>query len=272
MESVGVGVKLYLAGGVNGLYIAGDMSIIKNDQSVNEGIGRVNLLESFYYIRDWQYPMISRCKSFMLDSGAFSFLQSKKGANWVEYVDRFADFVVEHNIHLFFELDIDPIIGYKQVIALRNRLEARTGRQCIPVWHKSRGKQAFVDMCRDYEYVSIGGIVTREITRREYKVFNPLCDIAHEHGAKIHGLGFTNTDLATYHFDSVDSTGWIYGNRSGFLFQFDGSIMTKIHRPAGHRLKAREVAVHNFWEWVKMGEYLETNVYLAGQSSRRFVL
>lgn len=288
-------MKCYLAGGVNGklgrwfwvdrmgedrmdLHLVGnDGYVLKNQQYLLE---RVNLLESFYYIKEWQIPLIHKVKSFMLDSGAFSFMQNPKSMpKWDEYVERYGNFIKDNHIGLFYELDIDSIIGYKDTIRLRDRLESITGKQCIPVWHKSRGKQAFIDMCRDYDYVSIGGIVSGEIARCEYKIFNPLCDIAHDHGAKIHGLGFTNTDLATYKFDSVDSTAWIYGNRGGYLYHFTGSTITKINCPQGHRLKSREVAIHNFWEWVKYGEFLESigsnpsaRIHQAGAASREYVL
>ena len=276
-------MKLYLAGGLNGnlgrWFWNDDMNV---SCAVNKGyirceivsgISRVNLLESFYYIREWQYPMIGRCKSFMLDSGAFSFMQNTKSVtDWNAYIDRYADFVRDNGVELFFELDIDSIVGYGGVLKLRDRLERRAGKRCIPVWHKSRGTQNYIDMCKEFDYVAIGGIVSGEIKRNEYKSFNPLCDIAHNHNARVHGLGFTVSDLSGYRFDSADSTAWIYGNRGGYLYKYDGIKMTKINKPLGTKLAAREAAIHNFWEWVRYGEHLSTDIHMAGSCGRRYIL
>lgn len=37
------------------------------------------ILESFFYFKEWQVPLIKTCKMFLLDSGAFTFMNSDKG-------------------------------------------------------------------------------------------------------------------------------------------------------------------------------------------------
>lgn len=260
------------------LYIAGDNGYAKGEENINQlnnenKLKRINILESFFYIQEWQKPLIKQCKSFMLDSGAFTFMvKPNVKLDWDSYIERYADFINENDVKLFFELDIDSIVGYEQVKVYRKKLESLTGKQCIPVWHRTRGKDNFVQMCKDYNYVAIGGIVSGEIKQDEYKVFNALCDIAHNENSKIHGLGFTKSGLDKYKFDSVDSTAWLYGNRGGFLYKFNGVSIGKIHAPEGSRLKSKEVAIHNFWEWVKYGEYLEMNACLAGTGSRPYII
>ncbi len=241
------------------------MTLTNKDSNARK-LERVNLLESFYYIQDWAIPLIKKVKSFMLDSGAFSFMQNKSlKQDWSSYTDRYIEFINEHQIDLFFELDIDSIIGYDNVRKLKNKIEAKTGKQPIPVWHRSRGKDDFIAMCKDYKYVAIGGIVSKEIKKEEHKYFNFLCDIAHENGAKIHGLGFAGKDLEKYRFDSVDTAAWVWGNRCAFLYKFNGKTMVTIYKPKGTMLNSREVAIHNFWEWVKYSEYLEKiKLYQAG--------
>lgn len=235
-------------------------------------LGRVNILQSFYSIKKWQKQLIKLVNSFMLDSGAFSFMQNKKlKQDWASYTDKYIDYINENDIELFFELDIDSIVGYDNVIKLRNKIESKTGKQTIPVWHKSRGKDNFIEMCKDYNYVALGGIVTGEIKRTDNKFFNGLCDIAHSHNAKIHGLGFAQAKLENYRFDSVDTAAWLYGNIGGFLYKFNGKEIIRIDKPEGTRIKSKEVAIHNFWEWVKYGEYLNINCCLAGVSSRPYV-
>jgi hypothetical protein len=208
-------------------------------------------------------PYIKNHWNFLLDSGAFTFLADKKnsnGINWDDYIVRYAKFINDHDIKLFFELDIDPVVGIKEVERLRVKLEKLTGKKCIPVWHKSRGLEYWKQMCKDYDYVAVGGIVTKEIT--DYNIFYPLLQIARQNNTKVHGLGFTglNGDLEKYKFYSVDSTAWIYGNRGGFLYHFNGKTLIKQKKPEGTRLKAKDVAIHNFKEWVKFQRHAKVNL------------
>ena len=112
------------------------------------------VLESFFYVRSWMFPFIdNKSWNFMLDSGAFTFMSNSKNkylfkesntkssksetVDWNSYVARYADFILEHDIHDFFELDIDSVVGLSKVEDLRKSLEHRTARQCIPVWPPS---------------------------------------------------------------------------------------------------------------------------------------
>lgn len=221
------------------------------------------ILESFYYVDDDTERLLPYFGDFLLDSGAFTFMQSaKKDVRWEEYIDRYADFICRNKIGKFFELDIDSVVGYNKVLEYRRRLEEKAGARCIPVWHKSRGIKEFQKMCDDYEYVAIGGIVSGEITRDQYSAFPGMIREAHRRGAKIHGLGFTNLEwLPRTHWDSVDSTAWTTGNRFGFVYQFNGRTMVKHDAPKGTRLAdSRKVALINYTEWIKFQKYAEVNL------------
>lgn len=238
-------------------------SPIKRSGMGGEIFKGTNILQSFYYCdRFTVESILPQCKSFMLDSGAFTFFGSGKQVDWDEYLRKYAQFINEHQIKLFFELDIDQLVGYERVLYFRKRLEDMTGKASIPVWHKSRGREDYLKTCEEYDYVAIGGIVTKEITQKEYNVFPYLISEAHKRDAKVHGLGFTNLKgLTMYHFDSVDSTAWISGNRFGCVYRFDGKTMQKHDKRPGQRLaNAKDVALHNFREWVKFQKYAE--VYL----------
>lgn len=293
-------MELYLAGGISGnlkpqwsdivkherkgdmqIYLAGqngrrwiidamlkeqcEKAVLSGDRYYNIPEGTkldVAILESFYYVDDWIRAIIPYLNNFLLDSGAFTFFSAGKNVDWNEYVDRYAAFINEFDIKHFFELDIDPLIGYQNVLLLRKRLESQTGKKCIPVWHKSRGKSEFLKMCDDYPYVAIGGIVSKEIKTNEQKYFPWFIEQAHRRGAKIHGLGYTNLKgLEKYHFDSVDSTSWTTGNRFGAIYKFDGRTMTKFNKPQGKRIgDSRGAAINNFNEWVKFQKYAERNL------------
>lgn len=198
----------------------------------------------------------------MLDSGAFTFFTQGKQVDWEEYTERYAEFINRNRVELFFELDIDSLIGYERVLELRKKLERLTGKQPIPVWHRNRGKDEFVKMCDEFPYVALGGIVSKEFKQKDYRMFPWFISEAHNKGCKIHGLGFTNLKgLERYHFDSVDSTAWVSGNRFGALYRFNGKTMVKHTKPDGMRLvNQREAALNNFNEWLKFQRYAETHL------------
>lgn len=219
-------------------------------------------MASFYYINKEITKSISKYKSFMLDSGAFSFMNGTKSdhVNWDQYIETYAEFINEHNVKLFFELDIDSVVGIKEVERLRKKLERLTGRQCIPVWHKSRGKDYWLRLVQEYNYVAIGGLVTKEIKRSEHKFFHWFIDQAHRNDCKVHALGYTRLKgLDEYDFDSVDSTTWLSGRRFGDIYKFNGLEMKLISGSNnGKRVTGGEsVDVHNFMEWVKFSQYAE---------------
>ena len=243
------------------IFLAGTYAEEKNLESVSKS---KYLLESFYYIKPWQTELIHKTEMFLLDSGAFTFMQNNKThTDWNEYLERYANFINENNIDYFFELDIDSVIGYENVLKLRSRLESLTNKQCIPVWHTSRGKQDFIITCEKYPYVAIGGIAIKSIKPHQYKYFTWFIDEAHKRNTQIHGLGFTNVSkLEQYHFDSVDSTRWNCA-RFGRLEYFDGKTIRAIDkRKDGKKLVGRknnDIMKFTFEEWCKFQEYADTH-------------
>lgn len=225
-------------------------------------VHRPYILESFYYADADTERLIPYFGDFLLDSGAFTFMQNSSARlDWDEYIKKYADFIVRNNVQKYFELDIDSVVGYQQVLKYRAKLEDLTGRPCIPVWHKSRGLAEFKEMCSAYKYAAIGGIVSKEIKPDQYSALPPLIAEAHRRNCKLHGLGFTALQwLPKCHFDSVDSTAWTTGNRFGYVYYFDGKTMKKVDAPKGHRLAdSRKVALINFTEWIKFQKYAEKN-------------
>jgi len=246
------------------LYLAGEHPV-KNGRLASGG-GQL-ILESFFYCRknDVVPKLLPLLGGFLLDSGAFTFMTGNGGkCDWDKYTEEYAEWINQYKIDLFFELDIDSLVGLQEVERLRKKLERLTGKRPIPVWHKSRGKDYFLGTAKDYPYVAIGGIVTQEIPRQTYEAAFPwFIDKAHEAGAKIHGLGYTSIDkLKQYHFDSVDSTAWLYGNRGGYLYVFnpEKGNFDKIDAPNNHRLKSQESALFNFTEWCKFQQYAQKNL------------
>lgn len=244
------------------IYLAGEHPV-KNGK-LSHGGGQ-KILESFYYCRDneWIPKLLPYLGDFLLDSGAFSFRQASAKVDWNEYTEAYIEWINRHKIEKFFEMDIDGIISLREVEVLRRKIEVGTGRQPIPVWHANRGQEYFERMCQEYPYVAIAttpfGIEGRT-WRKNPGALIRFINTAHRAGAKIHGLGYTSIEgLKKYHFDSVDSTAWLYGNRGGYLYVFDPKTgtMGKRMAPPGHRLKSTEAAKWNFNEWVKFQKYAE---------------
>lgn len=245
------------------LFLAGEHGAKNGLQRERErGWQDLSILESYYYAR--KNPLFERLYykgvDLLLDSGAFTFMVSGAKIDWYKYVEDYAAFINKYQIEKFFELDIDSIIGLQEVERLREKLETLTGRKCIPVWHKSRGIDYWKKMCEEYSYIAIGGIVSKEIPRGKIaSIATSLINMAHAKGVKVHLLGYTPCDILAENIplDSADSTTWIVGNRSGTIYKFDGRKICKYNAPKGKRLKASEVARHNFYEWAKYQKFLK---------------
>jgi len=194
----------------------------------------------------------------LLDSSAFSMMTNPKKLQPIEsYTNNYAEFINEHKIDKFFELDLDSIIGYDKVKKIRSDLEDKTGKQVIPVWHRSRGKNDFIRMCKKYSQVAIGGFVVKTISKTEYNFMKWFTKTAHCCDAKIHGLGLNPEHGQRLGFDSVDVSSWTAPLRfGGAYYKFDGERMAKI--TCGRRLVNHlELVEHQLNEWCKYQNYLE---------------
>lgn len=224
---------------------------------------RPYILESFYYANEDTERMIPFFGDFLLDSGAFTFMENAHvRVEWEDYIERYADFINRNHVEKFFELDIDSVVGYEKVKEYRRMLERLTNKPCIPVWHSNRGKEEYLRSVDEYKYVALGGIVGKEWKQSAEKYMPWFISEAHKRGSKIHGLGYTKQEqLKKYHFDSVDSTAWTTGNRFGYVYLFKNGRMDKVETPKGMRLKdSKKVALHNFLEWVKYSKWAEVNL------------
>ena len=219
------------------------------------------VLESFQSIKPWQHYMVKECKGFLLDSGAFSFLKGTASVDWDDYARRYAEYIVEHGITQFFELDIDPIVGLKKVEKIRAMLERVTGIQPIPVWHRSRGKDYYLGMVRDYPYVALGGIALKTWPKKYHWAFPWFVSMAHEHGTQVHALGYSASKVTQYGFDSFDSATWLRGSMAATTFFFSGSSMLTRPKPDGTKLiDSRQIDRHNLAHWIAYQRYLDSEV------------
>ena len=173
------------------------------------------LLESFYNGEKFCCEAINIVgnQNFLLDSGAFSYMNGKHitKRDMDKYVKKYISFINQYDVKYFFEMDVDSIFGLEAVEQWRKQIETQTSKKCIPVWHKQRGVEYWKSMCREYDYIAIGGLVLGA-KKQEYPFYKKLVEYAALRGIKVHGLGFTKTKLLKeYPFYSVDSSTWSIG-------------------------------------------------------------
>lgn len=217
-------------------------------------------LTTFYYLRNKEEKQINRVrqlvrKSWLIDSGAFTFMNSGGEVNWDKYIDDYADFINAYNIELFIELDLYSIIGIENTEKLRKRLEVKTGKKCMPVFHPELGVDYYKKMVDAYNYIAIGGIVVGKWKNENQMI--PLINYAKRKGVKVHGLGFTRiSKLDRFKFHSVDSTTWM-SDRFGKLYIFDGRNLQEIKNNTQKKLDWKKASLHNLTQWKKFAEYME---------------
>lgn len=215
------------------------------------------ILTSYYYVRkkdNLLNKMINVSDNVIVDSGAHSFQFGKK-VNWEEYTKEYAQWIKENDCNKivgYFEMDIDNIIGYEDVLKLRKILESVSDK-IIPVWHPNRGIAEFKKMCKDYKnkVIAIGGFKGTDIKDEQYLMF---LKYAKKYNCKVHCLGMTRTKvLDKVPFDYADSSTWKQAGNFGEYRQFkNGKII--INKCKG-KYKTTDLDKMNFEEFLKLQSY-----------------
>ena len=138
---------------------------------INERIDKYlyNLMSFYYLTKNDNYKEILRkSEAIMIDSGAFSFQRGKR-VNWEEYTKSYAEWIKKHDCEKilgYFEMDVDNVLGYEKVLELRKILLKATNK-IIPVWHKNRGIEDYINMCKNYEFdiIAITGVKNVDIKK-----------------------------------------------------------------------------------------------------------
>lgn len=184
-------------------------------------------LMSYYYLRNdmrWAERVRDCSRAVMVDSGAHSFQKGTK-VSWDEYTHEYASFIAEFDrdgVVGYFEMDVDNIIGYEEVLRLRGVLERESGHpdKIIPVWHKNRGIGEYKRMCETHsgQTVAITGFKNEDIRDEQYPMF---LKYAWDCGCKVHCLGMARKKvLDSVPFDYCDASSWaqqaIRGKAGGY--------------------------------------------------------
>lgn len=149
-------MELYIAGTLSRPYVyekamevflAGEHPVKNGKDPDWEGL---NILETYYYLQNnKEFPrLIGNFQNFLLDSGAFTFMSGAGVVDFDKYVEGYAAFIKKWNVKNFFELDIDSVVGIREVERLREKLERLSGRKPIPVWQSHEEKSILLKCAR----------------------------------------------------------------------------------------------------------------------------
>ena len=251
------------------VYLAGFKTI---EKTWNKPTDDIYLLSSFWEHKTGKFGEYVTQNKHILDSGAFSAINDKTGKyknfDWDLYVKKYITFIKYTNQKLFFELDIDCVVGLQKVEYYRKQIEDAIGIAPIVCWHANRGAEYWIKCCEEYPYVALGTTTASDAgkkIRNNPKILHWFINHAHKNNSKIHGLGFTNQEwLQKLKFDSVDSTTWLGGARYGHYYQYKNNKIYQYPKPKNTRVKNNGIGYklheYNFIEWVKFQKYAETNL------------
>lgn len=156
---------------------------------------------------------------YLMDSGAYTYMANpKRSFNLKDHLKQYCYYINEFDLQNFIELDLDVFMSIEEVENIRKKIYLETHKQPIIVYHPERGHDYWLNMCKENDFVAIGGLVTNESanTPSRIKELSIMCDEAHMYKTKVHGLGFTPITLLntqTMFFDTVDSTTWNLSRR-----------------------------------------------------------
>ena len=245
------------------IYLAGFKTIAKK---YTEPTKDIYLLSSFWEHKGGTYGEYVSEDNHILDSGAFTAINDKTGKyknfDWDKYCDKYIAFIKKTNQKLFFELDIDCVVGLEKVEYYRKKIEDAIGIAPIVCWHQNRGPDYWIKSCEDYDYVALGTTNASNIGKKIRSnpwVLKWFINHAHNNNAKIHGLGFTPIKwLSKLNFDSVDSTSWCNKYAQHYVFK---NQYLYTHSKGENKIVKDwyPLHLHNFKQWVQFQKYANNN-------------
>ena len=249
-------MRLYLSTVLN--------SNLNQEKDFEQLLDGTNILQSFAYDFNGAEKYYSMCKSILLDSGAFTVMNSKNKKNVfnpLEYTKKYAEHIKKNNIDLFLEMDIEGVFGFNVYKDCLHCLQDITGKDPIYVFHKWRGLDYYKELVKKYNYVALGDVSVGSGSRELYKYFPWFLKEAHKNNCKVHGLAFTSlSDLQFMPFDSVDSSSWTAGARFARPSRFDGHKLQQYDCIRNEERCLTENSIvkrHDYLEWKKLSQYYD---------------
>ena len=191
------------------IYFAGMASFINTFKII--GIPKVNILESYYYMKKYNELniLIDSSENFFLDSGAFSAWSQNEQIN----IDEYIEFIKLHNVKIYAVLDV---IGNPDKTMENQKYMEEKGLNPIPCFHYGEDYRYLDYYCSKYDYIALGGMVpiaTKDLINWLDVVFSKYPN------QKFHGFGMTTFSiLDRYDWYSVDSTAYLSGGKTSSIF------------------------------------------------------
>lgn len=253
-------MQLYLSGVVENISSCTPCKNIGNTIKLEE----LNILQTFFSIGKKDHEYWGRAKSFLMDSGAFSMMAGKKKDNFdiLDYTKKYGQYVKEHNVEQFIELDIDHVFGIQKYKDCLHCLQDITGKEPIRVFHLHRGLDYYRELIKKFDRICIGGIAVKDIKPEMFWIFDDLLKEAHSNGCKVHGLGIGSCrTIRRFDFDSTDTAGWISAMKFGALYRFNGHSVNKYDGSSrceeGRKISRVFAGTTALNEWTEYSKYVE---------------
>lgn len=229
-------MKLYIAG----LYTSHfDLTgnLYRKSTPVAQGHRRAvgNMLESYHYIHKGRYVEKMRTDGVkvFLDSGAFSSFSLGVDVS----IEAYAEFIKGHQDIILMASVLDAIGDPVGTYHNQQTLE-KLGAAVLPCFHYGEPWDLCEYYVRNYEYITIGGMVP--IPNGKLEIWldelwdRVLTDRDGYSRIKIHGFGLTARNLmAKYPWYSVDSSSWVQAGANGMLImpEFNQAISISDRSP-----------------------------------------
>lgn len=162
-----------------------------------------NILISYFYwdtrIRDEYMEHRTRFGELFMDSGAFSFYNSKKTVNIDDYIET----LKRDKIKKYSALDV---IGDPKATLENFKIMKDAGLDPIPTFHINTDGEYLKYYLEHEKHLAIGGMVgAQNIVGNLDKIWRTIIQINPD--IKVHGFGVTNADIALrYPWASIDGS------------------------------------------------------------------
>lgn len=200
-------------------------------------------LVSFHYHRDTDLQAIADAYGgpveVFADSGAYSAATLGATIDRADYAAWLKDW--QHLVTTAATLDVigDHAATQRNTLAIENM-----GLSVLPVFHTGTPWDRLHELCKQYGYVALGGMVPYakepdQVVRWLIKCFR----IGQEYGTVFHGFGQTRfKTIAALPFYSVDSSAWGSGSRYGSIALWDERRARLVSVQASDPAQARKHA------------------------------
>lgn len=242
-------------------------SLISKERQVEKivDLSKLHILQSFAYVKAIErFERALGAADFLLDSGAFTFMNGKKSREFdiVGFTRKYGEFVKKWNIDNFLELDVDSVFGMETYVKCLHLLQDITGKDPVRVMHTWRGKEYFEELTKKKKFVCLGGIAGTQNLTTARSNLQWFVDTAHKNGCRIHGLGIgTMNVIRKNDFDSVDSANWLASVKFGKVLHFNGHEIVKYDsgERAGkdERIDTTFVANTAIKAWEQLSHYVD---------------